>query len=337
MSTRARATEPFFTVPKAAMDAIITRVEGANVAFCVSVLCALRWLANDAGGNEAKSVEATIALIAYRAGVGYNTAAKALGALESIGVIIVDRRAIPGTKGRAPSIYTFPVLGGRLSIRKDTLPAPSGTLPTVGGTFPAGTHQPRAERYKEIPKEQKEPNPAALRAPGASDGLGESNHTKPAAQKSQKPADPCFIAIARIEGADPDQLTASGAKTIAIALASIRKVSQDVTPEEIKRRADGYVRIMPSGTRITAHALAKHWARCGEVGLGANGPADRTSRRIGAIEPEPEGWRDFINETAPGTLYARGGDQEGAQWASIEAAHRRYIIEQLAKHRRTAA
>lgn len=130
---RAPQTEPFFMVPKASADIIVKQVEGTDAAFCCAVFTALRWLANDARAPEGP-LETTVALIAHRAGMGYVTAAKALKILESIGIIAVERRLIPGTKGRSPSLYTFPI---------------------IRGTFPAKAPPRRAERIKER-KERKE-------------------------------------------------------------------------------------------------------------------------------------------------------------------------------------
>ena len=48
---------------------------------------------------------------------------------------------------------------------------------------------------------------------------------------------------------------------IATALAQIRSVCPEVTPEELHRRAAHY-RAHMRGATLTATALAKHWALC---------------------------------------------------------------------------
>ena len=58
------------------------------------------------------------------------------------------------------------------------------------------------------------------------------------------------------------ELGKAGWKRAAKALAEIREVSPDVTPEEIDRRAQNY-RGHLGGAMLTSTALAKHWARCG--------------------------------------------------------------------------
>ena len=133
--------EPFLTCSKVALDAIVSRIDGTLAAYCIAVYVALRWLQNDANGGRG-GVEVTIALVAYRARVSYKTAARALDALESIGLIAVVRRAIVGTKAKAPSFYTFPLLCATLPATDRTLGTGEGTLGTEGPPF-------RAERYKE--------------------------------------------------------------------------------------------------------------------------------------------------------------------------------------------
>lgn len=266
MSARLRTTEPFFIVTKAPLNAIIGRVEGTSAAFCVSVFIALRWLANDVPGDAA-GVEATVALIAYRAGVSYNTAAKALDSLESIGVIAVRRREIPGTKGRAPSIYSFPSIAESVRSNGETFTTARATSPALWATFPTEPTPPVAERNKEESKEPKETELAGSEGPSGSEELDRLDISQQTARNCTQRPDECFLALANADGSDPAQLTGSGKKAIAVALASIRGVCPNVTSEEIKRRAQNYHRVMSAGTRLTAHALAKHWARCDVVSV----------------------------------------------------------------------
>ena len=41
--------------------------------------------------------------------------------------------------------------------------------------------------------------------------------------------------------------------------------------------------------------------------------------------PEPEGWRNWINENAPNSVYARGGTHEGERWERLDASTQRWI------------
>jgi hypothetical protein len=77
--------------------------------------------------------------------------------------------------------------------------------------------------------------------------------------------DPCFDALAEVEGGIASELTPSGARINAIALGEIRKVCPGVTPEEIRARAKRYSEALFKGCTLTAPALAKHWSKCAPV------------------------------------------------------------------------
>lgn len=321
MSARSRETEPFFVVPKAALNLIRERVEGINVCYCVGAFTALRWLANDSGGGG-EGVEATIGLVAYRAGLGYNTAAKALETLEAIGVLSINRRDIPGTKGKAPSFYGFPKVVGTSIPARRTLPASVVTLPALEGTLPTPTTSPRAEMIKER-KERKEFNLAVPDGNGTRADNFVRNHTAQPQGRVAQEEDMCFKALALAEGSDPAGLTPNGARVVAVALAGIRKACKSagviLTPAEIEKRAGGYRRIMPSGTRLSAFALEKHWAKCGGSQSAATaGPA---------VAEGPPGWRDVVTEVAPNSVYAHGGDQGETPWGKLDPAVKGRISE----------
>jgi hypothetical protein len=46
---------------------------------------------------------------------------------------------------------------------------------------------------------------------------------------------------------------------------------------------------------------------------------------------EPNGWRAWVNENAPESVYARGGAQEGAQWSALDRATQDWLTKQTAK------
>lgn len=291
-------------MPKAALRAIVEGVDGTDGAFCLSTFLALRWLANDGGNPD--QVEATIGLIGSRAGLGYNTAAKAVGLLESLGVIAVERRRVPGTRACAPSRFTFPTMRARLTALGDTLPAIEGGFPASGGTLPTASITPHAERYEEGSEEEKR-NTRPRR--GARSRSFEVDK-----------ADECFCALAEVEGSDVQQLTDSGAIGIRVALAEIRRATPAVQPGEIRERAQRYAVVLPSGTRLTARALAKYWARCGVV----VGKTD-----VITVEPEPEGWREWIDQHDPDNRYASSGEMGEATWAGVDPAFRRHLIREM--------
>ena len=69
-------------------------------------------------------------------------------------------------------------------------------------------------------------------------------------------------ALAACGGADPLQIVASAWSGIGKALADIKGVCPQVTPEEIARRSTNYRTHMSADTILTPHALAKNWALC---------------------------------------------------------------------------
>jgi hypothetical protein len=89
--------------------------------------------------------------------------------------------------------------------------------------------------------------------------LGSSASTKPQNPKSTRKRDLIHDALAEVEGADPLELTRSHAKRIGVAASDIRSATPDVSPEDIRRRADVYRRLHPTW-ELTAFAIAAHWA-----------------------------------------------------------------------------
>ena len=69
-------------------------------------------------------------------------------------------------------------------------------------------------------------------------------------------------ALAACAGADPLQIPPRAWSGIASALADIRAVCPQVTPEEISRRSVNYRTHMSASTILTHSSLAKHWALC---------------------------------------------------------------------------
>ena len=80
-------------------------------------------------------------------------------------------------------------------------------------------------------------------------------------EKKARPRDLLFDALAEATDGSPYELTRPALRACGVAKANIIHVSPDVTPEEIRRRAENYRLHMP-GLTLTASALAKHWARC---------------------------------------------------------------------------
>jgi len=50
-----------------------------------------------------------------------------------------------------------------------------------------------------------------------------------------------------------------------------------------------------------------------------------------ASMPEPNGWRAWINENAPDSVYARGGAREGEQWSALDRTTQDWLTKQTAR------
>jgi hypothetical protein len=84
----------------------------------------------------------------------------------------------------------------------------------------------------------------------------------PEVTKAAKARKVLIDALAACGGADPLQIVASAWSGIGKALADIKGVCPQVTPEEIARRSANYRTHMSADTILTPHALAKNWALC---------------------------------------------------------------------------
>lgn len=138
--------------------------------------------------------------------------------------------------------------------------------------------------------------------------------------------EPLFLALCRAEGSDPALLTPAGKRSLTVALGQLRRAQSGLTVEDIERAAVAYRKKFPTAD-LTAFALAKHWARL----------PIRTTAHQPLVEPEPLGWRDWVNENTPDVDYARGGEKEGTPWEDLPAHYRRYLLDQCAKRAASAA
>lgn len=139
------------------------------------------------------------------------------------------------------------------------------------------------------------PSPFPLPSPKpVSDSKSIAESAAPPAAKV-RPRNLLFDALAEIEGG-ADKITEPMAATIGTALSHIKKASQDVTPDEIRKRASNLVLHMPNA-RATATSLSKHWARCAAPpvsGGGNHGTPTTNSRNewIGTPESRAEWERE---------------------------------------------
>ena len=118
-----------------------------------------------------------------------------------------------------------------------------------------------------------------------------NTHTAPVPVAASEPADCPFPpevtkaprarnvlldALAACAGADPLQIPPRAWSGIASALADIRAVCPQVTPEEISRRSLNYRTHMSASTILTHSSLAKHWALCEKPNPRAPKPAQKS-------------------------------------------------------------
>lgn len=164
------------------------------------------------------------------------------------------------------------------------------------------------------------PEPAVRRVSGQPRAPKEDRRKKNTLTHPARPGavrDELFDCLAMVEGSQPGQLTDAAARVIEVALAQILRATPDATESEIRARAGEYRRVMPSGTRLTAMALSKHWAKCSGkpvVAFAEQAPADA----------EPSGWRQALEVVRPGNTF------EGA-WAGLPANIQAEVRTHIAK------
>ena len=97
----------------------------------------------------------------------------------------------------------------------------------------------------------------------------------PESAKAPRARNVLLDSLAACGGADPLQIVASAWSGIGKALADIKGVCPQVTPEEIARRSANYRTHMSDKTILTHSALAKNWALCDKPNP-RNKPAQET-------------------------------------------------------------
>ena len=172
------------------------------------------------------------------------------------------------------------------------------------------------ERASQLPEltEHEQVDATATREPRVSHACrkegkgreGEGNIIAPGEPVAkERPRDLIFEALCEATGVEAKSLTKSGRGSLNGALRDNRAASPDVTPQEVKRRAERYARKF-SGAALTAPALAKHWAS-----LGAAPVDDWTKQAVANLnraEPPPE--PQFDNSFAESLLVGVPGIKE---------------------------
>jgi hypothetical protein len=70
-----------------------------------------------------------------------------------------------------------------------------------------------------------------------------------------------------------------------------------------------------------------NWINKCEPTMGQQTPSGSISTSL----PEPNGWRAWINENAPDSVYARGGAREGEQWNALDRTTQDWLTKQTAR------
>ena len=149
----------------------------------------------------------------------------------------------------------------------DDVPIPSGQKQDT-----TGTREEKRREEKSIP----------IIAPGSgapAGGFALEQDTPPPPPvektKAQRPRNLLLDALAACGGADPLQIVPSAWGSVVKALADIKAVCPDLTPDEIQRRSTNYRSHMRDAT-LTPNALAKNWALCDRPGT----PQPTTPARV---------------------------------------------------------
>ena len=98
-----------------------------------------------------------------------------------------------------------------------------------------------------------------------------------------------FNAMAMACGINPLECPAVMKKTISVALADIRTVTPNLTPDEIGRRARAY-KSKHRDWPLTAMSLAKWWGEFGQ---------DQAKTFAARTSLEPEGWEEAVPKVMP--------------------------------------
>ena len=80
------------------------------------------------------------------------------------------------------------------------------------------------------------------------------------------------------------------------------------------------------------HTVAKGWQGIREPDVTEKSRYDGVGRSVPQIEPEPEGWRTWLNDNRPEARCAHGGEDEGKKWHELDAETRKYVSAEMRKH-----
>lgn len=271
----------WFKVARADRDLIISRC-GEKSSGVLAVWLAFCDIANRQSVHRFKSSGSEIARVA---GLSRRTVERTLPILRALGLVTWEQTRNSETGGLDSNNYTLPTFHPPpTSIRNGTAkpsePLPSDCRqPTDKDTVsPCRSLDGKTDKTgKTLFLQPASPTAGELPLPGESE-------QKPKAKAPRQP-NPLFDALAELEGAGPEKLTASAAGKVGKALAEIKEASPDVTSDEIRRRAGNLRAHFPDATP-TATSLAKHWARCAAPPAPRMNGNGRPSGELAAVETE---------------------------------------------------
>lgn len=142
----------------------------------------------------------------------------------------------------------------------------------------------------------------------------------PKAKRSRGDRDPLFDTLALCCGYNLNEISKDAGRLIGVSLASIRSVTDELTPEEIKRRVAKYqskYRVNP-----TPKAVANKWATLGD---------GRTNDKGQPLDPykEPKDWKAAVvaihGEDIGGQMFEKG-------WFELSTNYRSEILVKMAQH-----
>lgn len=129
-----------------------------------------------------------------------------------------------------------------------------------------------------------------------------------------------FNAMCLACGINPVETTSAMKRTVAVAIADIRTVTPNLTPDEIASRARTY-KNKHRDWPLTPMALTKHWGECGMGDLHKTYTAQQSV--------EPAGWQDVVPDMMEGAEAASISYVISRGWPSLSSSLQSAIRKRL--------
>lgn len=148
----------------------------------------------------------------------------------------------------------------------------------------------------------------------------EARKTERTARISSRQQTELFNALCLACGINPLETTSAMKKTVSVAIADIRTVTPNVTPDEIASRARTY-KNKHRDWPLTPMALTKHWGECGY------GDVAKTYSAQNSVEPQ--GWQDVVPDMMEGAEAASISYVISRGWPSLSSSLQSSIRKRL--------